>query len=879
MNLSKICILIFSLSLITSAAYTAQPVQQLSNDALISKLKDQTIQLEDSMHKVIRSYNDLEKLVLTEKNNDDSLFKPLGEARVLFASGQDLCMRATRENRSIPQQELNPINARIIELVKNIQAKIQNLGLEVVIVVTPQQQQRTTKLEITLNKNLLDSINTLNLLRSKFDTYLQQGIKAGILGNDILTTSDRNLVKELRMFFAITRSQLAVKQYELDLILAKLKPVLDILKKITETCLDSTNPQTQLTRLQESCDALFRGQKEAQEIIEQLLNVSREHAYIIRNLNTLFAVINGKEFHIPNQDKIERDLFRNIIHSNLCDAAFTEVMEGFKKLISADKQQKAPSQANNPAEAEPEKAQSRTWASWGVEKLVNVATWSKKGEALTKMATGNLPNLELLLQKMYPDQIKLAEQYLKQASQEEQTTNTLNPDDLLNPEAYKKARGAVDALAPEMATLVLDWFEKDELAQQVEPSNFDDYYTNAIIKTRNQDILLYAIAARMRFRTGPFGFLIKPLVKTAEEVTGFEYGNIMNILKDPSTPLSTPWKMFKMPPMLVRFMEHIICKAKPELEKQHVDARKELDQKNKQQQSQTTGTEKTELQQHSDQSHGFFGSLWKRASRLKDNIVIGTQNLLHRVLGKKRVNYATSKLAIIGTLGVNLLSKCRQLLAQGTLKVVRTCVPTAIGDLEQALAKGTKPSETLDKIQSFISDYELSMFRGPLSAFLKRNHERIRAIAEKYNNLQQIDPLNPSQPQEDPKKSKIVDYTIKDPNLREMVAQLSDGWFPTKTNKFGVQVPKKHKIRAKAIPPTLWNAHFQRVWQSDGELKAAAQDMAQEAITAAQAKAEKKAQEETKELGEDLSSYKNHLKPAHMYLRPFDKIVINSLNS
>lgn len=748
MKLNKLYMLFFSLSLISPIIKAAEPEEKKeeANKQLMDNIYRKCSELDRSLNIIVSSLVNAEKMIEMSDTDSDSLYQLIRDAENKY--------------RAIQTEQ---IKAEFKQKIGDLNKKIDAVGLGAIT----ENGSITSRLMKQLEqyyKDIGTTIDHLNKLKKTFDEYLLQGVhKDGYRGEGMIESSDRNLLKELRVFFEIILTQLAAKRYQLNKIVGpmdskiaegQMDAVLKALVSISNSCAQLKVPGTLENELSLQKSSVAQERTKAQAIIQQLWQLSAEQLHITRNLHTLFAVLNGKNFLIPNQGALEQNLFSNLMKSNLRNLAFDTIMSGWNNFILV----------RNKTDSQQISSGAKSWGDWG---------WGFLGKA-TKYVSGmnltELPNLDDLLRKCYSEQDDFASQQSDRKPTEKDKVD-------IAPETVEAMRNKIDKVCPEMPSRVFNYFAQDHLPDVI-PTSFDDFYTNAIIKTRNMDVLLYDIASRTRFRTGRLSFLIRPLIRSIEESVGCKYDSVMNKLKDPSTPLDKPWVMFRMPPLLVKVMERLVLASNPD---RYSDVIKKMEQENTDSKK-TDGTKKTDSD--SSKYNGMFGFIVKRAVRLKDRVIGGaksvcnfTKNIMCKAIGKRATKFLNDKFSSVYGFGSHYISRVKTLAARATLTVIRQFAKKPIAELEKSLSKGQRPSVLLEKIQTFISDYELEVFRGPISAILKRNHQNLRALAEKYYDLQRVDPLDL---QTDPQDSSTKTYTIKDEHIRRTMKQISDQWFNVK---------------------------------------------------------------------------------------------------
>jgi hypothetical protein len=329
---------------------------------------------------------------------------------------------------------------------------------------------------------------------------------------------------------------------------------------------------------------------------------------------------------------------------------------------------------------------------------------------------------------------------------------------------------AIEEHVPELPQILAHPRGEQGCMQPNVSQTFDDQYTTAIIGTRNAHYILYDLAARTRFNTGRFSYLIRPLVHMLEEKAGGplkvneeekpgdRYHGIMKALSDESTPLEHPWLLFSIPPRAVGLLEAILRVANadgqgfPGVEQQ--------------QESATQGRLR---------STSFENLIWNIAKKVAAKpfgimakwVKGSCASIGHGIMQCAQCAYAPFKKPVkkgqenIGTAFSGQLKKYPRLAhmierlktksrsiwrdyatPQGIARKIRALLPIGIvGTLERYMREKHPASEQLALLQNFIANHHLEVFTDTMTAAISHNSQRIRDFANKYLRIQRIDPI------------------------------------------------------------------------------------------------------------------------------------------
>ena len=349
-------------------------------------------------------------------------------------------------------------------------------------------------------------------------------------------------------------------------------------------------------------------------------------------------------------------------------------------------------------------------------------------------------------------------------------------------------------LFPDAARTAFDQSEQqqaidaDNIQPHRQPQTFDDRYTGWLINTQNPNYLLYDIAARTRFNTGRFSYLIRPFVHAAEEgfgqlprsekeQPGDRSREIMRALADESTPLEHPWLLFFKPaPFVVRGIENVLRTADPTLPQQT------------QRLADAHGAD-TPFTSTSPQSFIWNGlkKLVRWPAQQVAPLVISALSTCGNGI-KRGAEIMAGPFVHMGPIVElrktmitvkDLISRKFQAAAVATAKTIRTGLTLitnehTIPNLERNIREGHPASESITMIQDAVANHELEGLTRPLIAAIAHNHQRIRALAQKYQNIQRIDPIIPL----DPVTRQPINQqaTIRDARLRTDLGSFAEGW-------------------------------------------------------------------------------------------------------
>lgn len=330
---------------------------------------------------------------------------------------------------------------------------------------------------------------------------------------------------------------------------------------------------------------------------------------------------------------------------------------------------------------------------------------------------------------------------------------------------------AIEEHVPELPQILAHPRGEQGYMQPNVSQTFDDQYTTAIIGTRNAHYILYDLAARTRFNTGRFSYLIRPLVHMLEEKAGGplkvneeekpgdRYHAIMKALSDESTPLEHPWLLFSIPPRAVGLLEAILRVANadgqgfPEVEQQQKSAT--------QGRLRSTSFENLVWNITKRVAAKPFGAMAKWVKESCTSIGHGIKQCVQCAYApfKKPVKKGQEN---IGTVFSGQLKKYPRLAhmierlkiksrfvwreyatPQGIARKIRALLPIGIvGTLERYMREKHPASEQLALLQNFIANHHLEVFTDTITAAISHNSQRIRDFANKYLRIQRIDPIN-----------------------------------------------------------------------------------------------------------------------------------------
>lgn len=375
---------------------------------------------------------------------------------------------------------------------------------------------------------------------------------------------------------------------------------------LSPTYSDPTGMGRELIRVQESLGKLLA---QLNGMREKFIAAKTTEETEIQNLSTLckvLAVHENHQFRIYHQEEIERSLATDLLRSNFRGMVVRLFLSKLKTTTNSDT-----SRANAiPIIPIP-----------GITNIVDCILTRMYPE--TTYAKGRYPIQEddgLQRMQERADHMPRAGRILDGA------VNIFRSQPVAQSKpALTELRETIDQVAPELRG-ILDGLDSD--IQSYDQQTFDDKYTTWLINTQNTHYLLYDIAARTRFNTGRFTYLIKPCVyaieqamgpykKTAEiqdinpilqelekrngmapiyrcmnheafkkrlavvapeilpkghmEQPGERYNTIMGTLADEATPLEHLWLPFSIPPCTIRMLENILCIADPQLSVAQVD--------------------------------------------------------------------------------------------------------------------------------------------------------------------------------------------------------------------------------------------------------------------------------------------------------------------
>lgn len=378
----------------------------------------------------------------------------------------------------------------------------------------------------------------------------------------------------------------------------------------------------------------------------------------------------------------------------------------------------------------------------------------------------------------------------------------------------------------------------------------DAHYTNLLIRTENPKFLLYDIAARTRFNTGRFSYVIKPMIHEIEKAVGgplryikknpddeewnkypekainpqtgeqkidpqtgkklvirkhvefpFDqmerpverYNTLMKSLADESTPLEHPWLLFFKPtPWVVRGIENILCTADPALSPAPKTSAVHND---------------TDTPFTSTSLSGFVWSGLKKMVYLptraistafgtalkacKDWAVDKARIITEPFMQTMPARAVTTTITDLKDTTIRLCTLIREQIKRSGATMLSNALDFAmkktIDNLKLNLREGHPASESISALQKAVQEYKIEGLAATIQAFIANNHQQIRSFAKKYQELQRIDPIIPQDPTTQTEMPQ--EATIKNDQLRRELDNLIHGW--------------KHVTRAEQPRPAL----------------------------------------------------------------------------
>jgi len=550
-----------------------------------------------------------------------------------------------------------------------------------------------------------------------------------------------------------------------------------VTEPVLQTSLRPANIPQELGHAQEALGHLMA---RLDETLQRFRTAAATEAEMKNNLQMLCTILDTHDnphFQLRGQAEIERSLATSIVASNLRTEAIRWLFRSFKR----------PGQ---------------------------------RGERGIPF----IPNLETIISRIYPEAARLADQQPTpgQAGHEADEHQPIEarqhklpilgrliygardsfigardgvsdiirprPADPRQPARWPGARRIMDQLAPELPAMLATGNAQEDDIQPYGQQTFDDRYTSWLINTQNPNYLLYDIAARTRFNTGRFSYLIRPFVHKVEEVfgpreqnerPGERYDQIMHALADESTPLEHPWLLFSAPPSAVRGIENILRVAHTDDEPLPPAPR---------QVAITNGADAPFT------STSFTGFIWNGLKRIarwparkigpilvrtlsacENGISLGARMITGPFINRGPI--INLRRSIIGIKNF-IARKIQKAKVWGAIKIrfmlAATVGDQAIRNLERNIREGHPASERLAMIQELVANHQLEVLTRPLQAAIAHNHQRIRAFAQKYENIQRIDPIIPKDP-----ITRLPIYqeaVINNDRLRTDLGSFVEGW-------------------------------------------------------------------------------------------------------
>ena len=552
-----------------------------------------------------------------------------------------------------------------------------------------------------------------------------------------------------------------------------------VTEPVLHTSLRPANIPQELGRAHETLEKLIT---RLDETLQRFRTAAATEAEMKNNLQMLCTILDSHDnphFQLRDQDQIERSLATSIVASNLRTEAIRWLFRSFKR----------------PGQRE------------------------ERGIPF-------IPNLETIISRIYPETTRLADQQhiADTAGHEADEQQPIaprqpklpilgrliygardsyigardkvgdiirpRPADPRQPARWPVVRRIIDQVAPELPAILAARNAQEDDIQPFGQKTFDDRYTSWLINTQNPNYLLYDIAARTRFNTGRFSYLIRPFVHDVEEGYGFfprreneqpgeRYDQIMHALADESTPLEHPWLLFSAPPSAVRGIENILRVAHTN-DEPLPPAPRQLATANAADAPFTstsfTGFIWNGLKRIARWPARKIGPILVRALSASGNAIsLGARMITAPFINRRPIVAFGRATAAIKNY---IARKIQEAKVWGAIKIrfmlAATIGERAIQNLERNIREGHPASERLAMIQELVANHQLEVLTRPLQAAIAHNHQRIRAFAQKYENIQRIDPIIPKDPiTRLPIHQEAV---IHDDRLRTDLGSFVEGW-------------------------------------------------------------------------------------------------------
>jgi len=434
-----------------------------------------------------------------------------------------------------------------------------------------------------------------------------------------------------------------------------------------------------------------------------------------------------QSFHIPYQEEIEQSMAKKILASSFR----TQVVKGL---------------------------------------LTHILRPSKPGQGIQILP---MVGIDSVIKSMFPEdesQVHQVEELETQSSFIGRVTDGVRS--LAHP-SNTLLRGvgrAIEEQVPELPQILAHPHGEQGYMQPNASQTFDDHYTTMIIGTRNIHYILYDLAARTRFNTGRFSYLIRPLVHMIEEKMegplniqegekpGDRYHGIMRALSDEATPLEHPWLLFSIPPRAVGLVETVLRVANadgkgfPEVEQQQPSAAQDR--------LKSTSFDNLVWNIAKRVAARPFGAMakWVKKSCIsfgngvkqcaqcayapfKKPLEKGQEGV--SVFFKSQLKKHPSLAHMVERLKSKSYSAWREYATpQGIAQKIRALFPIGIvGTLERYMREKRPASQQLALLQNFIANHHLEVFTDTMVAAISHNSQRIRDFANRYLRIQRIDPI------------------------------------------------------------------------------------------------------------------------------------------
>jgi hypothetical protein len=351
---------------------------------------------------------------------------------------------------------------------------------------------------------------------------------------------------------------------------------------------------------------------------------------------------------------------------------------------------------------------------------------------------------------------------------------------------------AIEKYVPEVSSIVDDLHKSGGCEQQEVAQDFDTRYTQAIIQTQNPRYILYDIAARTRFNTGRFSYLIRPMVHKIEEVIGgpletdnYErpgdrYHDFMEILADETTPLEHPWLLLWPPTRLaVKMIEGVLRVANHD--GQGFPEARQSEPAKQQDQLKSTSFRNLVWNVTRKFSEHKVGSVvaWFKDSCMawvdgiqqcarfaytpfKKPLKRGFENL---GTGLRTINGYLSRYTRLSRIAKRLREKmcayAPRTVARNTALLIRQALPTKlVKTLEDHMRKGRPVSTELSLLMDFIRNNHLGEFTDTVGAAISHNSRSIRNFAAKYLDMQSPVPITKDVIRDDRLRSDLETFAV-----------------------------------------------------------------------------------------------------------------------